>query len=109
MTPYRSSRTEKSTSISEGANITETSYERHSSTGEESKDINGAGSSLKPPVLLVDVVRQIKRATDPLGKQLDCPCDLMKEFRQAPPKRSEENNGLIQGSLMAISHMFDMG
>ena len=60
MTPYRSLRNETSASFIEEGNITDTSYERHSLTGEESKDINGAGSSLKSPDIFVEVVGQIK-------------------------------------------------
>ena len=109
MTQYRSSPTETSASISEVVNITETSYEKQGSTGDESKVDNSSGSILKSPVFIMEVVRQLKRATDPLGKQLDCPCDLMKEFVEATPKRNKENSGLIQGPLRAISHMFIMG
>ena len=56
-----------------------------------------------------EVVTQVKPAIETLGKQLHCPCDLMKGFREATPKRNRENSGFIQGPLSAISHMFDIG
>ena len=55
------------------------------------------------------VVTQIKLATETLGKQLPCPCDLIKEFLEATPKRNKEDSGFIQGPLRGIRHMFDMG
>ena len=48
-------------------------------------DINSA-SSLSTPVTSVEVAKQIKAATDPLTKQLNRLCDLMKELPQVPPK-----------------------
>ena len=76
--------------------------------GQESRDINNADSSQTIPVMSEKVARQLRALTDLLSEQLDLLCDVMKDLRQDPISRSEENNGLIQGSSPAApNHMFD--
>ena len=87
--------------ISERVNTTETGDETRSPTGHESGGVNNDGSYLSSPVTSEEVARQIKAATDPLTKQFERLCDIMKELRQAPSKRNEETAGLIQRSSRA--------
>ena len=87
-----------STTIVEGVNASETGDETHSLTGHEPEDVGSAIGNARTPVTTEEVARQIKAATDPLTRQLERPCDLMKELRQSLPKRSKETFGLIQGS-----------
>ena len=95
--------------VTEGVNTTETTDKPHSLTGHVPRNVNSTGSSLSCPIASKVVARQIKGATDPLAKQLERLCDLMKELRRSPPKRSEETSGLIQGLSRAPSYRFDKG
>ena len=89
--------------INEGVNTTETNDERHSLPGHEPKGIDKPDAAIRinSAAASEEVARQIKAATDPLTKQLERCCDLMKKFRQAPSKRNEETSGLIQGPSKA--------
>ena len=67
-----------STPIVEGLNTSETSDETHSLSGHDPEDFNSGTSKLSFPVISEELVRQVKAATDPLTKQLERFCDLMK-------------------------------
>ena len=84
-----------STPIDEGVSIYETGNETHSLTGHEPGDVDSASSSLSTPVTSEEVARQINAATDPLTKQLERLCVLMKELQQVPPNCNEKTTGLI--------------
>ena len=86
-----------STQMLEGVNTSETGDETHGLSGHEAEDVGSAFSNSSTPVTSKEVARQIKAATDPLTRQLEWLCDLMKELIQAPPKPNEETSGLIQG------------
>ena len=97
-----------STPIVGGVNTSETVDETQSLNGREPKDVNSAASNLSSPVTSKEVARQIKAADDPLTKQLERLCDLMKEFQLVPLKRFEETTGFVQGPLRAHSSRFDI-
>ena len=67
--------------IDKEINTTDTGDETQSLTG----DVNSDSSSLNTPVTSEELARQIKAATDPLTKQSDRLCDLMR----GPPGPSE--------------------
>ena len=94
------------TPIVKGANATETADEIHSSSGHEPKDVNSATSNSSSPVRSEEVGRQIKAATDPLTRQLQRLCDLMKELKRAHLERNEETTGVIQGPAWPHSSRF---
>ena len=96
-----------SSQISERLNTTKTHDETFSLIGQKLGYINRAGSNLSTLVTSEEATRQIKAATDPLTRQLERLCDLMRELRQAPPKRNEETSGLIQGSSRSPNHRCD--
>ena len=82
--------------IKEGVNINETNDETHNLTGHELRDVSSADGIISVPVTSEEVTRQIKAATNPLTKQLDRLCDLMKELRQASAERNEDRSKALQ-------------
>ena len=83
-----------STPIVDGVNTSKTSDETHSLSGREPEGFGSAASKSSTAVTPEEVAIQIKAVTDPLTRQLEWLCDLMKELRQALSKRNEENSGL---------------
>ena len=74
-----------------------TGDETHSLDSHEPEDAGNVAASSSVPITSKEVARQIKVATDPLTKQLEKLCDLMKELRRDTSRRSEETSGLVQG------------
>ena len=79
------------------ASTNETGGETHSLTGREPSEVNSASSGLSAPVTSEEVDGQIKAVTDPLSKQLERLCKLMRDLRQVSSGRNEETTGLIHG------------
>ena len=93
---------------SEGISNTKNGDETQISTGHHpTGKANNADNSSRYPVMSEVVVKQIRAAIDPQTKQLEHLSDSMKEFRQAPPRRSEETSSLIPGASRAPSQRFD--
>ena len=91
----------------EEVNVSGTGDESHIFGSHEVVDVSNAASNSSAPVTSEEVARQIKAAADPLTKQLEWLCDLMKELRQALPRRNEENFGLTQGPSRRHGSKFD--
>ena len=87
--------------IDEGVSMNENGDETHSPTGQDPMDVNITSSSLSTLVKSEEVAQQIRAVTDPLSKQLELLCALMKNHRQGPVKWNEETSGLAQGSSRA--------
>ena len=62
----------------EAVNISGTGVETHGLGCHELEDVGKAASSSSDPVTSEEVARQIDAATNPLPKQLERLCDLMK-------------------------------
>ena len=87
-------------------NTNKTKEEPHSLTGHELGGVDSTASGQSTPVTSEEVAIQIKAVTNPLTKQLERPCGLMKELRQTPPKRNEITSDVIQGSSKDHSFRF---
>ena len=92
-----------------GMKITETNEETCRLTAQELGDFNSAGGSWSTFATSDEVARQFETLTDPITRQLKLNCDLMKEIHQAFSRRSEETNGLNQGSARASDHTLNIG
>ena len=68
----------------EGVNTSMTGDETHSLSSHEVEDVGNAAVSSSAPNTLEEVARKIEAATDPLTKQLEKLCDLMKKLRPDP-------------------------
>ena len=66
-----------------------------------------AATSSCVPITSEEVARRIKTATDPLTKQLEKLCDVMRELRRDTSGRSEDTCGLVQGPSRPRGDMFD--
>ena len=64
-----------------GVNTTKTSDQTHSLVGLEPGDVNSAGSNLRSPALSEQVASQVKAITEPLTKELEHLCNLMRELQ----------------------------
>ena len=74
-----------------------TGDETNSLDGNEVEDVNSAATSLSVPNTSEEVARQIRRATDPLKKQLEKLYDLMEELRRDTTRRNEGTSAPTQG------------
>ena len=61
-------------------NTSLTGEKTHSLHGNEVKAINNAATGLSALITSEEVEQQLRAATDPLTKQLEMPCDLMREL-----------------------------
>ena len=59
-----------------------TGDETHSLGSDEAEDVGNAVTSSSIPITSEEVARQIKVPSDPLTKQLEKLCDLMKEMQR---------------------------
>ena len=82
---------------SEEVSTSLTGDETHSLGSHELEDVGKAATSSNTPITSEEVTRQIKAATDPLTKQLEKLCDLMRELPRDAPRHSGETSGLVQG------------
>ena len=71
--------------------------ETHIVGSHELVDVGNAATS-SSAAITSEAIRQIKAATDPLTRQLEKLCHLMKELKRDSSRRSEEIFGLSQGS-----------
>ena len=78
-----------STPIVKGVSTNETGDETHMLNGHELGDVNSATSSLSSSVTSNEVVKQFKKSTDPLTKQLERRCGVMEELWEVHPKHYE--------------------
>ena len=74
-----------------------TGEETHSLDGNEVEDFYSAATGLSAPITLEEVARQIRAATDPLTKQLEMLCDLMRELRRDTVRCDEGTSAPAQG------------
>ena len=93
--------------IAEGVNTSGTGDEAHSLGGHELEDVSSAANNSSALITSEKVARQIKAATDPLARQFERLCDLMKELRQARSRRNKEISGLTQGPSKPHGTRFD--
>ena len=77
-------------------NTSLTGKETHSVDSNEVEDVNSAATSLSVPITSKEVARQIRVATDPLTKQVEKLCDLMKKLRRDTTRRNEGISDPIQ-------------
>ena len=68
-------------------NTSLTGEETHSLDGSEVEKVNTAATCLNVPMTSEEVARQIRAATDPLTKQLQKLCDLMRELHRDTTRR----------------------
>ena len=68
--------------LSEAVNTTETFDEAHSLDGQELVGIKSAASNQSNSFTSEDVVQQNRAVIDPLSKQLELLCDLIKDCLQ---------------------------
>ena len=73
-----------------------TGEETHSLDGNEVEDGNSAATSLSVPLTSEEVARQIRVATDPLTKQLEKLCDLMKGLFRDTTRRNKGTSAPTQ-------------
>ena len=92
---------------SEDVNTNVTGDKTHRLGSQEVEDVGKAATGASVPITSEEVARQIKAATDPLTKQLEKLCDLMRELRRDAPRRSEETSGLVQGPPRLRGDRFD--
>ena len=71
-------------------------------------DFNFASSDQSSPFSSEEKVRQIWAVTDPISKELELLCDLMRDLRQGSLGRNEETSGLIQGSSRTLNTRSDI-
>ena len=88
--------------ICPGVNTAETNNKTRSLDRQELSDVDIAGSSQIAPITTEEVARHIRAVNDPLSKELELLCDLMKELRQARLRRNKNSSGLIQGSSPSV-------
>ena len=81
----------------ENVNTSGTSDKTHNLDSHALEDTRNAAITSSAAVTSEEVAKQIKAATHPLRKQLKRICDLLKELRQALPRRDQETSGLTQG------------
>ena len=84
-----------------------TGDETHSLGSHEVEDFGNVATSSSAPITSEEVPRQIKAASDPLTKQLERLCDLMRELRRDTCRLSEETSGLFQGPSRPRCDRFD--
>ena len=84
-----------------------TGDETHSLGSHEVEDFGNVAASSSAPITSEEVPRQIKAANDPLTKQLEKLCDLMRELRRDTCRLSEEISGLFQGPSRPRGDTFD--
>ena len=88
-------------------NTSLTGDETHSLGIHEVEEVGNAATNSSVPISSEEAARQIKAATNPLTKQLEKLCDLLRELRRDAPRRSEETSGLIQGPSRPRGDRFD--
>ena len=93
--------------ITEGANIIKTNNDTQNLNGQDLSDTNSAGDNQSNPVTSEEAAWKIKTAIDPLTKQLELLCNVMKEFCQDPLRRSKKISGLFQVFSRAPHHRSD--
>ena len=93
----------------EEVNTSETGDKTHSLGSHELQDVGNAASSSTTPITSEEVAGQIKAATDPLTKQLEKLCDLMKELRRDSLRLFKEMSFMTQGPSRALGNKFDTG
>ena len=81
----------------EELNTSGTGDETQSLGSHELEDVGKAASNSNALITSKEVTRQIKAATDPLTRQLERLCDLIKKLRWASSRHNEETSGLTQG------------
>ena len=86
-------------------NISLTREKTHSRDGNE--DDNSAAASSSVPITPEEFARQIKAATDPLTRQLEKLCELMKELCRDTAWRNEETYAQIQGPTGPHGETYD--
>ena len=96
-----------SPSNTEEVNTSMTGDVTHSVASHEVVDVGNAAASSNVPISSEKVALQFKVTTDPLTKQLEKLCDIMKELGRDTSRRSEETSGLIQGPSRPRGHRFD--
>ena len=77
--------------------------------GNELEDVNSAASGLLVPNTSEEVARQIRAATDPLTKQLEKLCDVVKELRRGTTRRNEGTSAPTQGPSGPRGERYDRG
>ena len=92
---------------SEELNTSRTGDETHSLGSHELEDVNKSAASSSVPITAQEVARQNNSATDPLTKQLEKLCNLMKNLRRDTSRRSGETSDLIQGPSTPRGDRFD--
>ena len=70
----------------------------------EVEDVGNAAASSSPPITSEEVVRQIEVAIDPLTRQLEKLCDLMKQLRRDTWRRSEETSAWLKVPIDSNPH-----
>ena len=93
-----------STSIVEWLKTSEIGDIIHNSSDHKQEVVNRLTTNLCTLVTSRKVARQITVATDPLTRQLEQLCDLMKNLRQGPPKHNEETHALVQCPSRTLSN-----
>ena len=78
-------------------NTSLTSKKRHSLDGNEVEDVKRAATGFSVSIKSEEVARQFRAATDPLTKQLELLCDLMRDFRRDMVRRDEAISAPAQG------------
>ena len=92
---------------SDEVNASLTSDETHSLGSHEVEDVGNAATSSSALLTSQEIARRIRAPTDPLTKQSDKLCDLMREVRRDTSRRSEETSGLVEGHLRPRRVRFD--
>ena len=85
-----------------------TGEETHSLGGNEVEVVYSAALGLRVPIMSEEVARQIRAATDPLTKQLEKLCDLMRELRQDTARRDEGTSAPAQAPSGPRADKFDI-
>ena len=84
-----------STSIVERVNTGKTVVKSNSVSAHKLEVVKSVISNSSTLVTSEEVARQIKTASDLLIRQLERLCNILKELRQAPPKRNEQTSRLF--------------
>ena len=77
-------------------NTSLTEKETHSLDGNEVEDVNSAASGLSAPIMLEEVARQIRAATDTLPKQFEMLCDLLRELCRDTVRRVQVTSAKLK-------------
>ena len=79
----------------------------HSLDGSEVEAVNSAATGLSVSITSEELARQFRAATDPLTKQLEKLCDLMRELRRDTVRRDQDTSAPAQGPLGPRGDMYD--